>query len=166
MRVVYWAESVADRLSSEDETTRKDAYLQARLGAKAILTAKIGGGASGRIYTLVSMELPACLDDLVYYNRQTIDLRSDFREALAAVVEFDGLETLTDPSPRSSLTLAQYNDSKALFVRRMLRERVIPIGRRLVDSFDVNAVRRAQSYVQQTYANEIPRTPETTADTE
>lgn len=136
LRVVYWATSAADDIQqAATPEKRKQRYLEARLGAKSLLTAKIGGGASARVYILASLQLPACLVDLQSYatmNRKVEDLRQDFYEALAAVVEFDGMETLKDASPRSALTLQMYTNDKAVYVQRLLRERVVVVGEQLV----------------------------------
>jgi hypothetical protein len=162
LRVVYWSQNIAITLQSADDSsdTKRAKYLEARLGAKAALTGKVGGGASGKVYTLASLRLPSCLEDLEYYarpqSRQVADLRRDFYEGLAAVVEFDGLDTLTDPSPRSSLTLGQVNEQKVLFVQRMLAERVVPIGQQLVASFPAESVQQAHVFMQQYYSSELP----------
>jgi len=162
-RVTFWAESVAKKLqSAETIDQRKQSYLEARLGAKAILTGKIGGGAPGKVYSLAGTELPSCLQDLEYYgkSKQVAELRRDFFESLATLVEFDGLDTLTDPSPRSSLTLTQFNNDKAVFVQRMLLERVVPTGNSLVNSFPAESVQQSQAYIQQYYASEVLKTEE------
>lgn len=159
LRVTYFAQNLVFELKSAgSEEERRKRYLEARLGAKAALTGKIGGGATGRVFTLSSLQLTGCLNDMDYYSKNpfTISLRQDFREALASLVEFDGLDTLTDDSPRSSLTLQQYTNQKASFVERVLSERVIPFGQRLVQGFDASAVERARTYVQRYYSDEIP----------
>ena len=164
MRVTYFAETMLAelQLASSDASSddrKKKLYLETRLGAKAALTGKLGGGSTGRVYKLSSLQLSACLNDLEYYNKISAGAGQEFREALASLVEFDGLDTLTDDSPRSSLTLQQYDNQKAAFVERSLRERVVPLGRRLVKSFDAGAVDRAQKYVQSYYSDEIPSPP-------
>lgn len=152
---------------------KKMLYLETRLGAKAILTGKVGPGSTGKIYTLATLQLPACLIDLEWHALQqqsstsskssnkalatrVSDWRQSFTEALASVVEFDGLETLTDPSPRSSLTLSQYNDNKANFVRRTLKELVVPTGIELIHAFGSEPLQRSLYYMEQYYASEIP----------
>lgn len=163
LRVSYWAKRQA-RAMQEAATTedRKSKYLEARLGAKAILTGKVGSGATGKVYTLATLQLPACLADLEWHattrqlQRQVSDWRRDFSEGLAAIVEFDGLDTLIDPSPRSSLTLSQYSNDKAVFVRRALQELVIPAGNKLVAGFGAEALQRSLNYIQQYYSSEIP----------
>jgi hypothetical protein len=179
LRVLYWAQSQADALqvaATYDERRRK--YLEARLGAKAILTGKVSGGATGKVYTLATLQLPACLADIEWHAdhrrpsqttttvtpRQVSDWRHEFSEGLAAIVEFDGLEALIDPSPRSSLTLSQYNDNKAVFVQRVLNELVLPTGKKLVDAFGPEARQLSEYYVQQYYSSEIPHS--TTEDNE
>jgi hypothetical protein len=79
----------------------------------AALTGKIGGGATQRVYSLASVQLPGVLNDLEWHAKRTPgtsqrvvnDLKIDLQESLASIVEFDGLETLLNPSPRSSLTV-------------------------------------------------------------
>jgi hypothetical protein len=142
-------------------------YLETRLGAKAALTGRItGSGATNRVYILTTLQLPGCLQDLEWYlnasargtnvrNRMD-DVGTSFREGIASIVEFDGLDSLTDPSPRSALTMSQYNIDKLKLVRRILKERVIPDGQKLVVAFGPEAYQRSYGYVQQYYSTEIP----------
>jgi len=167
-RVVYWAQNEVDALRAATSTEQsKTKYLEVRLGAKALLTGKIGGGATSRVYTLASLQLPGCLQDLEWQAsqqqqssnkslvQQVSENRRTFSEGLASIVEFDGLETLIDPSPRSSLTLSQYNDDKALYVRRALEELVIPAGNQLLKAFGPEPLQRSLGFVQQYYSTEI-----------
>ena len=165
-RVVYWASLQADALRMADTTQeeRKYKYLETRLGAKALLTGRLGSGATGRVYQLASLQLTGCLQDLEWHaaqqqqrqqQQQISEWRQTFTEGLSSLVEFDGLETLTDASPRSSLTLSQYNDSKAVYVRRALDELVIPAGNQLLQAFGSEALQTAQGYIQQYYSSEI-----------
>jgi hypothetical protein len=160
LRLQYWALSVASRLQNDDATEeeRKKAYLEARLGAKAAVTGKVGGGANGRVFNLLSMQIKDCLEDIQWYGKsKKIDsLKEDLLESLASVVEFDGLETTLDPSPRSALTLSMYNRQKSVFVARTLAERVAPLSQELVGSFDVGMKKRCEGYVRDYYANELP----------
>ena len=162
LRLQYWAMTVATRLQNEEtEEGRKKAYLEARLGAKVAVTGKIGGGATGSVYTLGSLQIKDCLEDLQYYgkSRKVNDLRDDLVESLASIVEFDGLETTQDPSPRSSLTLAMYDTKKSIYVSRMLSERVIPLTEELVASFGREVRNQCNEYVVQYYPNELPPVP-------
>jgi len=167
-RVVYWAQSEVDALRAATSTEQsKTKYLEVRLGAKALLTGKIGGGATSRVYTLASLQLSGCLQDLEWHAsqqqqssnkllvQQVSDNRRTFSEGLASIVEFDGLETLIDPSPRSSLTLSQYNDDKSVYVRRALEELVIPAGNQLLKAFGPDPLQRSLGFVQQYYSSEI-----------
>jgi hypothetical protein len=162
-RVLFWAELQALALSTtSDVEQRKKIYLESRLGAKAILTGKIsGGGVSGKVYALASMKLSDCLTDLEWHamkqknSRQVTEWKNAFREGLASIVEFDGMDTLVDPSPRSTLTLAQYNDGKATYVKRGLEELIIPAGIQLMHAFGNEPFAKAQSYIQSYYAEEI-----------
>jgi len=181
----------------EEELTeyqKKSSYLEARLGAKALLTQKIGGGANVRVVTLGSFQLKQCLEDVKYWCRQeyaqtnpsllssvatttgaaspttnavkricsnelsnTID---DLIESLASIVEFDGLETTIDPSPRSSLMLNMYNSDKGIYVYRTLMERVVPDCEHILKVFDDNGERRrevVEEFVRRNYGDEIPR---------
>jgi hypothetical protein len=164
LRLGYWAETVASALeTSVTDDERKKAYLEARLGAKAMVAEKnkIGGGATSRIFSLLSLQITACLDDLKYYakNKKMDQYKEDLREALASIVEFDGLETTQDPSPRSTLTLAQYNDQKALYVRRMLSERIVPLTKDIVGLFGADTRVLCEGYVRDYYPNELPPKP-------
>lgn len=153
------------------------------MGAKALLTGKIGSGATGRVYQLSTLRFTDTLKDLAYYttaattaspnsNTRLRDsslllLLQDLQEALASLVEFDGLDTLTDPSPRSSLTLSQYTPDKAVFVQRTLQEKVIPLCQRIGNyqyyaaGGDTNDTAReiANRYMQAYYAEELPPQP-------
>ena len=74
-------------------------------------------------------------------------------------MEFDGLETTLDPSPRSSLMLGKYTNQKAQFVTRMLKERVIPSCDALVRCFDGEARERSMRYLRENFYNELPPPP-------
>ena len=170
-------------LEVDDESVREKkkraAYLEARLGAKVAVTGKIGGGANGNVYMLGSLQIKDCFRDLQYYGKTSTttrtkssspqrvvveDLIVDIIESLASIVEFDGLETTQDPSPRSSLTLSMYTDSKATYVTRMLQERVIPLTQELVDVFGQDVKDRCKDYILQYYPNEIPPIPPTSPE--
>jgi hypothetical protein len=166
-RVVYWVESQAGALKTAATVeARRALYLEARLAAKALLTGKIGGGATGKVYTLATLQLPGCLKDLDWHASEQLTKASErqavyecsrgFKEGLASVVEFDGLETQLDPSPRSSLTIAQYSDSKAVYVVRALQEIVLPAGKRLLRAFGPEPLDSATAFLQQYYGSEIP----------
>lgn len=160
-RTVYWADALASDLASGGGLsfeTRKQRYLEARLGAKAALTGKIGGGANYKVFALSTLQLPDCLQDLeaVYdKSRSFAETSREFYESLASLVEFDGLETLTDPSPRSSLTLKQYDGRKEAYVQRILEERVVPLGHKIIRNFPPANVATSERYIQQYYASEI-----------
>lgn len=163
LRVTYWAESVARDLKTiEQEERRKELYLEARLGAKAIVTGRVGGGATSRVCTLATLQFRSCLQDLAYYgkSRQVSDLAQDLLESVAAVVEFDGLETTTDPSPRSSLTLTMYNPEKVTYVQRLLSERVVPLATSLANSFEPEVRKQCKAYIASTFPNEVPKLEE------
>lgn len=196
LRVVYWAQGLVQAMPTrpssspppssqvytqallteqeEQQRQQQDLYLQARWGCKAILTGKLGKGASGSVlYLLSTLQVSDCLRDLIDYAVDHCRDRAhrdcpwalvpdqclDFREALAAVVEFDGLDALTDPSPRTALTVAQYTPDKARWVERCLAEQVVPRGQRLVRTVEREhpaAVQRSKQYIQDYYANEVP----------
>ena len=181
LRTRYWIESVVRRIElmlqyapqEGPSDSQKEPYLEARLGAKALVTGRVGGGANARVYTLAQFELRACLKDGQYWasergkemgNKKALEREYDIAsegivESLANVVEFDGLETTQDPSPRSSLMLSKYNQNKAIFVVRMLRERSIPSCDALVACFDGEARERSSKYIQEYYATELPSPP-------
>lgn len=181
LRLLYWAQSLTKDMSATSSPTeenilnrRKQVYLEARLGAKALVTGKVGGGATYRVFTLSKLELKDCLDDLEYWYSKTIassqfrstatrnnanptkNLNIDLIESLASIVEFDGLETTQDPSPRSSLMLTMYNDDKGKYVQRMLTERVIPITEELINYFGPEARHVSETYISKYYPNEYP----------
>jgi hypothetical protein len=164
LRVIYWAKKSVGDLQSEDVKLRKQRYLEARLASKAMVTGKVGGGASYNVFTLNSLQLKDCLNDLVAYagdqgkqeKRKAQDLQTDLMEALASVVEFDGLETTQDPSPRSSLTMTMYTEDKVKFVKRTLSERVIPTATALTKLYGSDIEAQCVAYVQETYPNEVP----------
>jgi hypothetical protein len=78
-------------------------------------------------------------------------------ESLASLVEFDGLETTQDPSPRSALMLSMYNKEKETFLRRMLKDRIISTAKTIVASVDPDVRYRCEAYVLATYPNEVPK---------
>lgn len=164
LRLQYWSMNIAYILeNSETEEEQKKKYLEARLGAKAMVAEKqkIGGGATGQVFALKGLQIKDCLDDLKYYSKtkKMDQYTEDLVESLASIVEFDGLETTQDPSPRSSLTLSQYNGVKAVFVRRMLTERVTPLTRDIVTLFGRDTQLQCEAYIQQYYPNELPPKP-------
>ena len=160
----------------ESDNQRKQPYLEARLGAKALLTQKIGGGANSRVQILAGLQLRECLDDVVYYcslrkdngvnnsnnNNKRIctnelsNYITELIESLASIVEFDGLETTTDPSPRSSLMLSMYTSDKAKFVYRTLVERVIPSCEYILNIFGLERRQLIEEYVVRDYSSEVP----------
>ena len=163
LRVQYWARNLGDKLQYGDtEEERKKAYLEARLGAKAMVAdkkIKIGGGASLFVLTLKGLEIKDNLDDLKFYakTKRMDQYKDDLIEALASLVEFDGLETTQDPSPRYSLTLGMYNTEKNVYVRRMLTERISPLIDDIVSLFPNELKIQCESYVQEYYPNEAPK---------
>ena len=170
LRVLYWAQYQDHALdTAENDDRLKALYLETRVGAKAALTGRASGsGATPRVYTLATLQLPACLADLEWHATHSKDRRREgksasvvtelivsFRESFASIVEFDGLNTLTDPSPRSALTMSQYDEKKLLFVRRILKELVVPTGQQLLIAFGPESYQQSLSYVQQYYAGEV-----------
>ena len=84
------------------------------------------------------------------------DASEEIIESLAAVVEFDGLDNTQDPSPRSSLALSMYSDSKAIFVKRLLLERTVKNCDIFVNAFGTEKRLYCERYVKSTYPNELP----------
>ena len=182
LRTQFWAMNIAKSLNSKllsstpadtelEENVQKLPYLEARLGAKAMLTQKIGGGATSTVLKVASFNIKECLEDGKYWCNQlsksnqidkricTTDLTSiseDLVESLASIVEFDGLETTIDPSPRSSLMLSMYNPSKGKFIYRTLTERVIPTCERYLDVFGQDRKELCLAFVKRDYSDEIP----------
>ena len=172
LRLVYWAELTATALQGDnDPDIRKSRYLEARLASKALVTGKVGGGANLRVFNLNSLQCKGVLTDLVGYAGDTSssyskaeatqrrkgmeDLQTDLLESLASIVEFDGLETTIDPSPRSSLTMSMYTKAKAVFVRRTLVERVVPTTNAILRLFS-DVIPSCETYVAKTYPEELP----------
>jgi hypothetical protein len=190
-RMSYWCEKVASEIkrgtvrgsagtSMPATDIVKSSYLEARLGAKAALTGKIGGGANNQVYTISTFQLRSCIKDAVsYYNEYYVEQNKmavnnkeernrlkqqkyafenaamEVIESLAALVEFDGLDNIQDPSPRSSLTLSQYTDQKGQFVQRTLLERTVPACNVVIGSFGTDKKMFVQKYISQNYSNEI-----------
>jgi hypothetical protein len=184
LRVRYFSESLGQKLQQllvdATDTTRQEPfkqldkikalYLEARLGSKAILTGKIGGGATEKVLSLATFDLKNCLDDARYwYKYLKMDLNSamdrnildrtsaDIMESLAAIVEFDGLETTQDPSPRSSLALKMFSLDKAVFVQRMLLERIVPTCDSFVNVFGSKRL-VCEQFIRLNYPDELPAT--------
>jgi hypothetical protein len=189
LRLRYWAEIVATNMSDKINKAppsgmtdgMKGPYLEARLGAKAALTGKIGGGANLKVFALAKIQLRDCLVDIEsWYNDEytfsmkdkntSKETKAEMKkkrlllqnaieqviESLASVVEFDGLETLLDPSPRSSLALSMYSNTKAQFIRRTLMERTLPNCETIVTSFGRDRANFCKRYVEDKYPDEIP----------
>jgi hypothetical protein len=174
LRVLYWSQCQIEQIDDSmvsvdtDENTinrQRALYLETRLGAKAALTGRISGsGATRSVYTLTTLQLSGCLQDIEWYGARNVqfrrnyvdDLCTSFREGLASIVEFDGLDTLTDPSPRSALTISQYNVNKLKLIRRILNERIIPDGKKLVIAFGPEAYQRSNGFIMQYYSSELP----------
>jgi hypothetical protein len=168
LRLQYWAQTVAFKLqTAKTIEERTSAYVEARLGAKAIVAGKIGGGASYQVFVLKSLQIRECLTDLQYYaaknpsnnKKQTAQLAQDLVESLASIVEFDGLETTLDPSPRSSLTLSMYTDTKGNFVNRMLSERIVGLCQDIVRLLGPDTREVCDGYILQYYSSELPPNP-------
>lgn len=189
LRTEYWAINISQSLNNklllprntnnelalESDNQRKQPYLEASLGAKALVTQKIGGGANARVQTLSGLQIRECLDDIVYWcsrrkddslnnsnnnkricNNELPNYITELIESLASIVEFDGLETTTDPSPRSSLMLSMYTADKAKFVYRTLVERVIPSCEHILTIFGVERRQLIEEYVVRDYSSEVP----------
>jgi hypothetical protein len=189
LRIRYWAETVALSIANNIENApptgmtdlMKAPYIEARLGAKAVLTGRVGGGANARVFQLAPIQLRECIKDAnSWYNEiykeqindpsltseEKANLKKerfflqnaseDIIESLAAVVEFDGLDNTQDPSPRSSLALSMYNDSKATFVKRLLLERTVTSCDTLVRSFGAEKRIYCEKYIKQIYPSEVP----------
>jgi hypothetical protein len=181
LRTQFWAMTIAKSLQTKllstspssdttEENVRKLPYLEARLGAKAILTQKIGGGATTTVLKLASFNIKECLEDGSYWANQLVksnqldkqslkllaSLSEEIVESLASVVEFDGLETTIDPSPRSSLMLSMYTPQKGTFVYRTLIERVIPSCERYLNVFGDDEKMICLEFVRRDYSDEIP----------
>lgn len=168
LRLKYWAQTVAFKLqTAETINQRTSAYVEARLGAKAIVAGKVGGGASYQVFVLKSLQIRECLTDLQYYaakysnndKKQIARLAQDLIESLASLVEFDGLETTLDPSPRSSLTLSMYTDTKGNFVNRMLSERIVGLCQEIVEVPGPDTREVCDGYILQYYPSELPPKP-------
>lgn len=87
---------------------------------------------------------------------ELMNAAQDIIESLAAVVEFDGLDNVQDPSPRSSLALSMYNDSKGIYIKRLLLERTVPNCIAFVNCFESDRRLYCERYIRSTYPNEIP----------
>lgn len=183
IRVQFWAETVAASIGDAlamappGSTPNKSPYVEGRLGAKALLTGRVGGGANGRVYGLASLQIKGCLKDAQAWYVDSIKAASksrggvrptdrrrqlgaaadDVAESLAACVEFDGLDNTLDPSPRSSLMVSQFTSDKATFVRRTLAERTVPACEEFTGYFGSGVQERCERYVRETYPSEIPQ---------
>eukprot|EP00546_Thalassionema_frauenfeldii_P015598 CAMPEP_0178908820 /NCGR_PEP_ID=MMETSP0786-20121207/8135_1 /TAXON_ID=186022 /ORGANISM="Thalassionema frauenfeldii, Strain CCMP 1798" /LENGTH=242 /DNA_ID=CAMNT_0020580765 /DNA_START=59 /DNA_END=787 /DNA_ORIENTATION=- len=164
LRLKYWVETLSQEfiLYQDDEIHLKDLYLEARLGAKAAVTGKTGGGSNYHVYTISSLKVRETLDDIAWYakrdkNQRAVQLKEDLVESLASIVEFDGLESTQDPSPRSSLTLSMYDGKKLNFVTRMLQERILPTADALFNEFDSDTRQICLDYAKSNYPDELPK---------
>eukprot|EP00531_Pseudo-nitzschia_arenysensis_P005030 CAMPEP_0116123842 /NCGR_PEP_ID=MMETSP0329-20121206/4965_1 /TAXON_ID=697910 /ORGANISM="Pseudo-nitzschia arenysensis, Strain B593" /LENGTH=269 /DNA_ID=CAMNT_0003617787 /DNA_START=66 /DNA_END=872 /DNA_ORIENTATION=- len=165
LRLQFWAEKVSDKLKEidiDDDESRKKLYVEARLGSKVMVaeSKKISGGATANVFMLKGLHLRECLDDLTYYadkssKRQMAQYKDDLIESIASIVEFDGLETTQDDSPRSSLTLSMYNSKKSIFVQRMLGERIVPLTNDIFRLFGPEARAQTEYYMREFYPSEM-----------
>ncbi|KAG7359826.1 hypothetical protein IV203_034924 [Nitzschia inconspicua] len=165
LRLQYWAMSVSDKLqqNKEDVEKLKSSYLEARLGCKVIVaqSKKIGGGANANVFMLKGLQVKDCLDDLRFYvdrpfKKAITQYSDDLIETLASIVEFDGLETTQDPSPRSELTLKMFTPQKGVYVQRMLAERIVPLTDDIMRLFGPDTKSRTMTVVQEFYPKEVP----------
>jgi len=188
LRVRYWSENIALAIQENMDKgpvltdIKKGPYLEARLGAKAVLTGKVGGGANINVYNLAALQLRGCVKDAEsYFNeyykaelnnavgeqrgqlkvqKSFVDNASvDIIESLADLVEFDGLDNTMDPSPRSTLALSQYTNAKATYIKRILLERTVPACNTLIGGFGADKKRQIEAYAAKTYASELPKSP-------
>ena len=165
LRLQFWAVSLSEKLKeldADDEEGRKSLYLEARLGSKVMVaeTKRISGGATANVFMLKGLHLRECLDDLTYYadkssKRQMNQYKEDLIESIASIVEFDGLETTQDDSPRSSLTLSMYNSQKSIFVQRMLGERIVPLTNDIIRVFGSETREQIEAYMREFYPSEM-----------
>lgn len=165
LRLQFWAETVSNKLKEidiDDDESRKKLYVEARLGSKVMVaeSKKISGGATANVFMLKGLHLRECLDDLTFYadkssKRQMAQYKDDLIESIASIVEFDGLETTQDDSPRSSLTLSMYNSQKSIFVQRMLGERIVPLTNDILRLFGPEARAQTEFYMREFYPSEM-----------
>jgi hypothetical protein len=168
LRLQFWADTVSEKfktLDMDDEESRKRLYMEARLGSKVMVASskKISGGATANVFMLKSLYLRECLDDLTYYadknsKKQMDQYKDDLIESIASIVEFDGLETTLDDSPRSTLTLSMYNSQKSIYVQRMLGERIVPLTDDILRLFGPEARVQTDMYMREFYPSEIRST--------
>ncbi len=193
LRTKYWAMNVAKSINTKlllpptdviellSDAQRRQPYLEARLGAKAILTKKVGGGANSNVEKLASFQLKECLDDGRYWctelaknnqlpgqstgglkngkrfcTNELVSISDDIIESLASISEFDGLDGLDQASPRSSLMINMYDSKKGTFVYRTLVERIIPSCDRYLQLFGNDRLNLCLEFVRSEYADEMP----------
>jgi len=166
--VRYWALTLAGTLQRklDEGADAMEPYLEARLGAKALLTGRVGGGANLNVMRLASVEIRECLRDAkarcaesrkICEYRRAEEAAEEMIETLAALVEFDGLDNTQDPSPRSTLFRTMYNKDKATFVKRLLLERLAPTCNTFILSFGGKETERnIQKLTATIYPHEIP----------
>ena len=171
-RVLYWVQGLLYRWNEAagNREAVQQIYLEARLGSKSCLTGGKNVGvvtgippiAAKNLYTLSTLQFASVLDDLQAVHNTKAPFATkcrDWYESLASLVEFDGLDSLTDPSPRPQLLINQITDKKLVYVKRMMQERIVPLARELIFTFPDDARTISQSYVERYYANEIPPAP-------
>jgi hypothetical protein len=172
LRVIYWATNTVNAFvfaANQSKEQRRKLYLEARLCTKAMLTGKLGDGSTSRTYALSSLQVPLCLSDIEWYAKDIgkrkswnkreyesiVNAKTMLYEGLASIVEFDGLDTLVDPSPRATLTLGQYTEPKFLFVKRTLSDIVLPSAIQIVTIFGSQPLQVAEQYTRTYYSNEV-----------
>mmetsp|Transcript_5882 Transcript_5882/g.10613 ORF Transcript_5882/g.10613 Transcript_5882/m.10613 type:complete len:329 (+) Transcript_5882:150-1136(+) len=190
LRTQYWAKCVAKSLKAKlltsleeqeelvyglSDTQKKQPYLEARLGAKALLSKKIGGGANAKVVKLASFQIKDCLKDGKYWcgvlaksgtlnssnnqkavcNQKLEVYGDELIESLASLVEFDGLDNTIDPSPRSSLMLTMYTNDKGVFAYKTLTQRVIPSCENYLEVFGPERRKVCEDFMRRDYAEEM-----------
>lgn len=190
LRTQYWAKSVAKSLKAKlltpleeqeelvsglSDTQKKQPYLEARLGAKALLSKKIGGGANAKVVKLASFQIKDCLRDGKYWcgvlaksgtlnsssnqkaicNHKLEAYGDELIESLASLVEFDGLDNTIDPSPRSSLMLTMYTNDKGTFAYKTLAQRVIPSCENYLEVFGPERRKVCEDFMRRDYSEEM-----------
>jgi len=179
LRVKYWADRLSKSLQIALEENniirKKELYLESRLGAKALLTGRIGGGGGGRVYTLAKFDLRKCLQDgISWFSEMKTETASTTTKrgsnknsvlqgaaeeiiyALGALVEFDGLDSITDESPRPSLTMTMFSDDKLNYVKRMMNEKLLPSCDLYLNQFSRSTVQSCVEFIENNYPSEIP----------
>jgi len=136
----------------DDADYAKAAYIDLRLSSKALLTTKIPNGSSSpMLFKLASFRFRSML---ATSNASTATQRR-LIESISSIVEWDGLDSLSSDSPRTTLFERNYSIEKVRYVRQLGESIVQLLDSAVVEVGGENALEKSSSLMLQYYPDEI-----------